>query len=169
MRLRTYIKVVFFCLFFPFSTVFIRADEKKFQLIIAGNGGVETDRVSVSDIRKIEFADDVIIIREKSSTERSVMLSGISKIYFSKDGSTGIFTEKVSTEEVKVYPNPATNNIIIAFQMPGTQPVLLMGINGMIYYRNNSFYSGETIDISSFSPGIYILRIADKNIKFQKR
>ena len=72
-------------------------------------------------------------------------------------------------EAIKVYPNPAVNNITVVFGMPEAQPVVLMGMNGMVYYKNNSFRSGEMIDISRFSSGIYILRIADKNINFQKQ
>ncbi len=164
MRSSVYIKAFACCLFLFFGEVIgVKADEKEIRLIISGNGGLEIERISISDIQKIKFVDGVILIQEKTESQRSVVMSEISKIYFSTEEPTDIF------EAIKVYPNPAVNNITVVFGMPEAQPVVLMGMNGMVYYKNNSFRSGEMIDISRFSSGIYILRIADKNIKFQKQ
>ena len=164
MRSSVYIKAFACCLFLFFGEVIgVKADEKEIRLIISGNGGLEIERISISDIQKIKFVDGV------TESQRSVVMSEISKIYFSTEEPTDIFEEKVLPEAIKVYPNPAVNNITVVFGMPEAQPVVLMGMNGMVYYKNNSFRSGEMIDISRFSSGIYILRIADKNIKFQKQ
>ena len=170
MRSSVYIKAFACCLFLFFGEVIgVKADKKEIRLIISGNGGLEIERISISDIQKIKFVDGVILIQEKTESQRSVVMSEISKIYFSTEEPTDIFEEKVLPEAIKVYPNPAVNNITVVFGMPEAQPVVLMGMNGMVYYKNNSFRSGEMIDISRFSSGIYILRIADKNIKFQKQ
>lgn len=170
MRLSVYVTTFACCLFLLFGVIIdIKADEKEVRLIISGNGGSEIGRISISDIRKIKFVDGVILIQEKTEYQRSVVMSEISKIYFSTERPTGIFEEKVLPEAIKVYPNPAVNNITVVFEMSEAQPVVLMGMNGMVYYKSNSFRSGEMIDVSRFSSGIYILRIADKNIKFQKQ
>ena len=86
MRSSVYIKAFACCLFLFFGEVIgVKADEKEIRLIISGNGGLEIERISISDIQKIKFVDGVILIQEKTESQRSVVMSEISKIYFSTE------------------------------------------------------------------------------------
>ena len=74
---------------------------------------------------------------------------------------------------VKVYPNPATNEITLSEEFGKDQLILfdLLGKNYPIKLMNN-FNSSTNIDISSLSSGLYFIKIINeksiKSIKFFK-
>ena len=74
---------------------------------------------------------------------------------------------------VKVYPNPATNEITLSEEFDKDQLILfdLLGKNYPIKLMNN-FNSSTNIDISSLSSGLYFIKIINeksiKSIKFFK-
>jgi hypothetical protein len=70
-------------------------------------------------------------------------------------------TENDEIENLVIYPNPATDFIIINNQ--GVKEVYnLMGVSVIRTYDTD-------IDVSHLASGIYNLRIAERNIKFIKK
>ncbi len=75
--------------------------------------------------------------------------------------------------ELKVYPNPAVNNITVQMnsQKTGTGDILIYDVNGKTVYKANINKTGisfqQTISISSLAKGLYYLETVVDNEKAQ--
>ena len=69
----------------------------------------------------------------------------------------GVF-EVFLSNEVTIYPNPATNSI--SFSNPGdNSDVLVMDLQGKVVYRTTTSCSKITLDVSTFERGIYLVQV----------
>jgi len=69
--------------------------------------------------------------------------------------------DESQTSDIKIYPNPATNNIVVnPLEMTFPQQVQIFCTSGnqVLSFEING---PETIDISALQPGVYYLRIAE--------
>ena len=68
--------------------------------------------------------------------------------------------ENINANQVRVYPNPATENISIALGNNFNGSIIqLFNLNGEKVIENKIINSIETIDMSGFAKGVYTLRI----------
>ena len=75
-----------------------------------------------------------------------------------------ISVSDLSSEELKVSPNPATD--FISLQYPGKSnisTVQIVDLNGRILRETNGSQMNESIDISEYPNGIYIVRLIGKD------
>ncbi len=81
--------------------------------------------------------------------------------------STTATTELPQTLKANLFPNPASNSVTIAFDNKKSSPVSIdiFNLQGQIVYKNTSEAGlgnfNKTIDLSAFSVGTYIIRIAN--------
>jgi hypothetical protein len=73
-------------------------------------------------------------------------------------------TPHVSNSSIKVFPNPAYNNINIVYQQAPYQ-VSIFNSLGVQVYSKNSETNSLTIDVNHFNRGIYLIRLSDTNNK----
>jgi hypothetical protein len=66
---------------------------------------------------------------------------------------TGFASVEENTAELSIYPNPATDMIVLNVQP--TAMVQIYAISGALVYEGQ----GKTIDVSSFEPGAYIVTV----------
>jgi hypothetical protein len=72
-------------------------------------------------------------------------------------------------ETIRVYPNPANNQITI-YNIPSTKLTLtIQNTLGEIVFTKNDFSASETIDVSGFASGVYFVRVNQTSIKFIKQ
>jgi len=78
-------------------------------------------------------------------------------------------TPYVNNSSIKVFPNPAYNNIHIEYQQ-APYHVTIFNSLGMQVYSNNSETNSITIDVNHFNRGIYLIRLSDtkNNVNVQK-
>ena len=72
----------------------------------------------------------------------------------------------LSEEGIKIYPNPADDNLHI--ELTTESMVSIMNMNGMVLYQNDRV-SNETISLNGFVPGMYIVRIKNRDKVTQHR
>ena len=84
-------------------------------------------------------------------------------------------TDLPQTLKANLFPNPASNSVTIAFDNKKSSPVSIdiFNLQGQIVYKNTSEGSvgnfNKTIDLSAFSVGTYIIRVAnDTEVGFSK-
>lgn len=77
------------------------------------------------------------------------------------DGSVGIV--ETNNEELKIYPNPASNIITIKGITPNT-PILVTNLLGETVLKNTATHDNEIIDVSKLPSGMYFIN----NRKFIK-
>src|SRR5690554_33104 len=78
-----------------------------------------------------------------------------------------LFTVGIETnelEEASVYPNPATNMLHVNLPETGeTVELILTDALGRVVYTTKTDATLETIDVSSFNKGTYILKMSNTN------
>lgn len=80
-------------------------------------------------------------------------------------GTTGIDGKEISEDEIKIYPNPAENELFVKFSNPANEPVLLRLYNAQsnlvmsIKSETNATGDEFRFDTSTLANGVYFLRI----------
>jgi hypothetical protein len=112
-------------------------------------------------IKEYSFIDD-----SKSSNVRYYRLAQTDF-----DGTTKFFEPKAincSNEPnnmISVFPNPFTNSITIKGNFNDECSVQICNAIGEIVFENNIKIDGEkTIDVSHYSPGLYMVKVIDKQL-----
>ncbi|MCG8577327.1 MAG: T9SS type A sorting domain-containing protein [Flavobacteriales bacterium] len=82
---------------------------------------------------------------------------------YSKDAVTDyVGVEEGETTTLSVYPNPATDVLSISFE--GTaQELSIFNAAGQVVYTSTAVQNLETIDVSAFDAGIYMVQIRTEN------
>ncbi len=72
--------------------------------------------------------------------------------------------------EISIYPNPATDHIIIEQEnFYGKESLAILNALGERVFTSTLISGSQTINISDLLPGIYILRKEDFFLKFVKQ
>lgn len=82
-------------------------------------------------------------------------------------GTAGILSNE-ENYTVNIYPNPASNFIIIESKLTITNTFTLMDISGRII-RSGTFKEREEIILESIAPGFYVIEVLSENHSTQKK
>lgn len=83
----------------------------------------------------------------------------------SNGSGTQTMRKTISTEELQLYPNPASEYVKISNTQDIIVSVTATAMNGQIVFRGNNDGNDITLDTSAYQKGIYILTIQTKNGK----
>jgi hypothetical protein len=72
--------------------------------------------------------------------------------------------EKLISENIKIYPNPIINNLIIESANNKLITIRIYSLNGEEVFYNDLHSLNNKLDISSLSSGLYILKINMNNV-----
>jgi hypothetical protein len=123
-----------------FDTTFISVEDTSDTLYIT-----DTNLITVFDTTFISV-EDTLIIRMGVTTS-----SGLSQSLFN---------------EVIVYPNPASELIVIEFDVEGDYQIVLNNSSGQIVSLNNNVSNYLEIEISDLAKGLYFISIRDNQNTF---
>ncbi len=70
---------------------------------------------------------------------------------------------------IRVYPNPTNGILIISNALGNTMHVIVYDMNGRVLYNENYNQETNTLDVSHFSNGIYLLKIKTEFGEISKR
>ena len=83
-------------------------------------------------------------------------------------GQTATYVENIeANDKIAIYPNPFNNTISIDIADPQAHQVAVFNVMGERVFVNR-FHKHAAIDLSSFSKGLYFLRLDNKTIKISK-
>lgn len=91
------------------------------------------------------------------------------------DSSTASINDlELTTTRLSAYPNPASSNITIDFDVTTNEvPVAIFSMSGQLVYSNNDNRNNGTnslnVDVSGFQTGIYIVKAGSQTFKFVKQ
>ena len=90
------------------------------------------------------------------------------------DIQLGVNDLELTTTRLSAYPNPATSNITIDFDVTTNEvPVAIFSMSGQLVYSNDDNRNNGTnslnVDVSSFQTGIYIVKAGSQTFKFVKQ
>lgn len=119
----------------------------------SGDGGLATNaKTNASDICIDEYGS-LYIADEYNYRVRMVYDPKLAVPTVNKD------------EEVKVFPNPAFSKVTVSYHLTSNGVIQLMDIAGHLVATNNlsAAKQEEVIDVSGFSPGMYLYRMMQKD------
>jgi len=120
---------------------------------IATYGGSTWDDYNVSDglvgpvVRKIEIdaADNVWIATSTGVSKLSGLATGVSSI-------------ELNSKTFDVYPNPAKNMLNIVFDENNDDEIIIYNMLGHQVYSSSNNGSSVSIDVSTWSNGVYLVK-----------
>ena len=124
-------------------------------------------RIDVSNISTIKFKSTKIVVNKTDNTSGDFYFSDITKITFNENGTSII--ESVESSNANIYPNPVKNNLTIsnAGKLYGSD-IYIYSITGILVAKHSQ-WNGESIDVSSLSPGVYFINTNSTTLKFVKQ
>lgn len=69
-------------------------------------------------------------------------------------------TEKYETEDIVIFPSPASNQINIILNQPNTE-ISIYDMSGELVFSDNDLTGNLTIDVSEWSRGLYMVKIVE--------
>ena len=122
----------------------------------------ETEAVyALSNVQRIVFENHAMTVKMKTESDVTDVVS----LRFEK--STGIENLK-SDLSIYVFPNPVKNMLTITGAHENGI-INLFSLTGTLLQSIPAQENATHIDASSLSPGIYLLRVEDKTVKFIKQ
>jgi hypothetical protein len=78
------------------------------------------------------------------------------------DTNSANIAESNSGASLKVFPNPASNNVTVNLPWKGTQTLMLFDINGRIMENRTIVSENQllNVDVSNYAPGTYFLQLS---------
>jgi len=134
------------------------------SLVIRLQDGTENTE-QLSAVRKLSFTASDMLLAFKSGSTDEYGLTTIQKLYFDTGTSaTGNITAGEKT--LTVFPNPAGNTITIGNfgKMKGTLSIYRS--DGALMLQQEIFSETETMDVSGFQSGLYLIQANGRSAKF---
>lgn len=161
-------KNIYICLTFLFFGLgWINELDAQYLIVKFQDGTEETSEISL--LQNLSFPDNLLKVNYYSGLTDSYELSSVRTIYF-QSFTTG--TEDYTldnNQEVSVHPNPATDKIYIKNAPEAAFTVAIYRIDGALIFQQQIYSSNQSIDISSLTNGLYLLRIDNQALKFIKQ
>ncbi|MCB0749564.1 MAG: T9SS type A sorting domain-containing protein [Ignavibacteriae bacterium] len=106
------------------------------------------------------------IFLRMSNTYTGTAITDSFKIALSADA---LSIEEAMLEEVKIYPNPVSDYLVIDSNMANVERVEIYTVSGKLLLSQNLIGNSNNVDFSSFSEGLYLVKIISSNGTFIKR
>ncbi len=136
---------------------------------ILGQGIVENGTITFSDLDTVPVGDTLYVLASKFN---HIPYQG--EIIVKNSRPSGL-PKNISEMDIRIYPNPATNQVTIQFYENSLMNSVmhLYDVYGRLLLKNTIRQTTENVSIESLSPGLYILEIRDgdkavKNFKLIK-
>jgi hypothetical protein len=135
------------------------------QLIVNLNNN-NTETFVLSDIRSIKFGAETMKLNKNNGSVSTWNISEISNYSF--EGVSGLRETESTTGKLEVFPNPATNHMLISFSSAQNHPIMIE-ILDLLGKKIREIYSGNHVGQQSYfwevdiPKGMYICRVSSKS------
>ncbi|MEQ8909640.1 MAG: T9SS type A sorting domain-containing protein [Vicingaceae bacterium] len=80
---------------------------------------------------------------------------------------TNLDETSVEPTYFNLYPNPANDRVYLSTNVESPIELMILDLNGRLLKRITNYKKKEAIDLSSFSDGIYLMKLSSKKLKQQ--
>jgi len=136
--------------------------EPESQMITVKADGTETVYV-LADVQKIVFENQAMTVNMKSGADST----GITCVRFLVTDNSGLENLKLASP-VFVFPVPVKTNLTVA-GVDKNMKINLFDLKGTLLKSVFSKDNSTDIDVSSLSPGVYLIQAGGKTVKFIKQ
>lgn len=124
--------------------------------------------IQISDIGKISFEGQNLVISMKNSEGKTFPLSSLNKLYFKKGDTTSAVNDSEASTEFSVYPNPSTDKIYLKNISLSGQEISIYNIEGQIVKSFIMNSNVNEISVSELQPGVYFIKVDNNIIRFER-
>lgn len=153
------------------KVIFILSSLFAFHLAFASSIIVEaldgtTQVYDMASVSKLDFTDSGNLkVVKTDGTVDTKSVSATRKVVFSaEDAPATTVSESSSASALKVYPNPAKNELTVD---GASDDILIFSASGSLISRTKA-EDKTVINVSSFADGVYILRSGDSAVRVIK-
>lgn len=126
-----------------------------------------TQGFNVTAAGKLYFESDNLNVKiDQSTTPTTIPVNIIRKIVFSNSLSTPIVGQ--NKKNLVLYPNPSASAIRIQSESGEALDTKIYSLTGQLVLQG-TFQSGEEINVSELSSGLYLVQANGVTIKFSKK
>lgn len=132
--------------------------------LVAGQGFSDFSSKVINDVI-CDSQGKVYVLGNHSSPSLSfgtstVTSNGLDDVFIAKIGSPGVAsTTELENIYFDFYPNPVKNTLMLASDNSSDLNILLTDLSGKTVYETNKRFYQNTIDLSSFESGVYLLTV----------
>ena len=138
------------------------------SIVVKTSDGIEEIK-QLTSFNLLTFSNQNLIFNSVQGTTERFSISKIKKIYFEDVVTSNTeISSNISSGELFLYPNPAGSMLFFSESPEDNSLISIYRIDGTRVYQSQSTSSNTGIDISYFSPGMYILKINNQALKFRK-
>ena len=83
--------------------------------------------------------------------------------------TTAILFPETINSNLKIYPNPSNNKVIVDTKEDAFQKIEIVDATGKTVYFNSNYTKNQSIDISGFSKGLYLVKAHTSNGIFSSK
>ncbi len=135
-------------------------------LKVISSSGISTS-FGFSSAAKLTFVNETMtVLSPAGNVSATFTLSSVNSITFANVMTDGI-SNHILNRKISVYPNPAINTLSVAGVDAGVATIY--SIVGAKIIETRLQDNLNKIDVSSLSPGVYVISVNGKSIKFNKK
>lgn len=127
-----------------------------------GFGGVNLQSLLINPSMMKSFIEYKNNCFALSYAEDLLPTGGNGMMLFCYDSTTVTSIQRESNNQIKVFPNPA-NDLVTLSNLKANDKVVLYNIIGEVQTIQNALNNSTTIDLSSFTSGIYFIEVFSTN------
>lgn len=119
---------------------------------------------SFQDVSKFYFSNDNLVI-DQHGIETNIPLSTIRRLELEAITTGDVASWDENT--VLIYPNPTSDHLYFSAPQQRDVLVTIYSLSGQLLHRA-MVNTSESVDVSSLSKGIYVIKIDEQTYKFTK-
>ena len=160
-------KIYFFVVFLIFWGWGINNVSAQYLRIKLQDGTEDTQEINL--LQNLQFSDGSLQINFLSGTLTTYELSTVSTLYFQQYPTSVEEDLQSGSQEISIYPNPASDVIYLKNTPETGSIVSIYRIDGMLIFQMQISSQNQVIDVSNLTNGLYLIRVNNQAIKFIKQ
>lgn len=138
------------------------------QTMIVKTSAGDESSFELSAIGSCLVINNSFQVNMANSASESFTIAEISKIYFNTPWTEiNEYTSETNPEHVVLYPNPARDYFNLANVSESTT-VSIYRIDGVLVYKETITSTNPVVEVSQLSRGIYVVKVNNQVIRFNK-
>lgn len=153
------------------KVIFILSSLFAFHFVFASSLIVEaldgtTQVYDMAAVSKLDFTDlgNLNVVKANGTAETKAISSTRKVVFLAEDAPATVVAESSSASALKIYPNPAKNELTVE---GASDDILIFSASGSLVSRIKA-EDRTVINVSSFADGIYVLRSGDSAVRVIK-
>jgi len=134
-------------------------------MVIETKGGTRITE-TLNSIESLTFPDQFMVITKNDLSTQSFSLLSIKKIYFDNTVNN---EPEIDPGEIFIYPNPARDKIRIGNPPESDGHIEIFSLQGRKVLDTEYNSLNAEIIIGNLDPGLYVIRIEGRTLKFVKQ